>query len=696
MKSGSWDAVLGVAFNCLRHGVARGSGLTLLGAGLVLSLGILHAPQAQAQTGGEPTVICPLGELGCPPETNGTIAASPAVCNIDPVSGVCSATISWTASGTSQVEVWKRNLVTGSNTLFASSGAGANSLVANGITAQTLRFELFLLGVFETSVDVVGNPGPTVAVTAPANGAVFTTPFSVTLSASASDANGVAKVEFFDNGVLIGSPDTLAPYSVNWSSTALGSHSLSARATDALGAVGNSAPVSVSVGASTPVYAAQFVAQSVPASMIAGQSYAVSVQMKNIGSATWTAAEAYKLGSQNPGDNTTWGLGRVATPGSVGNGQTATFNFTAQAPATPGSYNFQWRMVRDGVTWFGDVTPNIGINVQANQAPTVAITTPTAGSSPAAPVGLTATAADSDGSIASVQYFEGANPISSVLTAPPYSYAWSTTAGSHTLTARAIDNLGAATQSAPVTFTVVTGSTITVALTQLAAGASFPAAQPIPLSATATTTSGSIVRVEFLDAGATVVATATSATSTFTASWPNASVGSHSLSARAITSSGASQTSSPAVSISVTNPPPTIALTAPTAGATFVPGSNITLSANASDANGTISKVEFFKDAGATLLGTAQQTTSPYTWVWLNVPAGNYTLSARATDNGLATTMSPMVAITVGAAAPQAVEVQYQYDALGRLVHVVYGNDSEVVYAYDAAGNRTIQSQTLR
>ncbi|MGD9584496.1 MAG: Ig-like domain-containing protein [Lysobacterales bacterium] len=696
MKSGSWRAVLGLAIDCLRHGVARGFGLALFGAGLVLSLGVLHAPQAQAQTAGEPTVICPLGELGCPPETNGTIAASPAVCNIDPVSGVCSATISWTASGTSQVEVWKRNLVTGSNTLFASSGAGANSLVANGITAQTLRFELFLLGVFETSVDVVGNPGPTVAVTAPANGAVFTTPFSVTLSASASDANGVAKVEFFDNGVLIGSPDTLAPYSVNWSSTALGSHSLSARATDALGAVGNSAPVSVSVGASTPVYAAQFVAQSVPASMIAGQSYAVSVQMKNIGSATWTAAEAYKLGSQNPGDNTTWGLGRVATPGSVGNGQTATFNFTAQAPATPGSYNFQWRMVRDGVTWFGDVTPNIGINVQANQAPTVAITTPTAGSSPAAPVGLTATAADSDGSIASVQYFEGANPISSVLTAPPYSYAWSTTAGSHTLTARAIDNLGAATQSAPVTFTVVTGSTITVALTQLAAGASFPAAQPIPLSATATTTSGSIVRVEFLDAGATVVATATSATSTFTASWPNASVGSHSLSARAITSSGASQTSSPAVSISVTNPPPTIALTAPTAGATFVPGSNITLSANASDANGTISKVEFFKDAGATLLGTAQQTTSPYTWVWLNVPAGNYTLSARATDNGLATTMSPMVAITVGAAAPQAVEVQYQYDALGRLVHVVYGNDSEVVYAYDAAGNRTIQSQTLR
>ncbi len=411
----------------------------------------------------------------------------------------------------------------------------------------------------------------------------------------------MSKVEFYDNGALIGSADTLAPYSVAWSSTVLGSHSLSARATDLLGAVSSLASVTVTVGASTPVDAAQFISQSVPATMVAGQSYAVSVQMKNTGTATWTAALAYKLGSQNPGDNVTWGLSRVATPGSVGNGQTATFNFTARAPTTPGPYNFQWRMLREGVTWFGDLTPNVAVNVTAtNQPPTVAIATPTAGSSTAAPVGLTATASDSDGSIASVQYFEGANPISPLLTASPYPYAWSTTAGSHTLTAKAIDNLGLPTSSAPVTFTITTGPTVTVALTQPLSGASFPAGQPIPLTATATTTSGSITQVEFLD-GTAVVATATSATATFTASWLNASIGSHSLTARATTSSGIVKTSSPAVSITVSNPPPT-----------------------------------------------------------------------------------------------QAVEVQYQYDALGRLVHVLYGNGSEVVYAYDAAGNRTIQSQTLK
>jgi hypothetical protein len=49
-------------------------------------------------------------------------------------------------------------------------------------------------------------------------------------------------------------------------------------------------------------------------------------------------------------------------------------------------------------------------------------------------------------------------------------------------------------------------------------------------------------------------------------------------------------------------------LTAPVNNATFVPGSNITLTATASDADGTIAKVEFFR-GGSTLIGTA--TTAP-------------------------------------------------------------------------------------
>jgi YD repeat-containing protein len=61
--------------------------------------------------------------------------------------------------------------------------------------------------------------------------------------------------------------------------------------------------------------AAQFVSQTVPSSMTAGQSYSVSVTMRNTGTNAWTSAGAYKLGSQNPENNSTWGLARVELPG---------------------------------------------------------------------------------------------------------------------------------------------------------------------------------------------------------------------------------------------------------------------------------------------------------------------------------------------------------------------------------------------
>jgi hypothetical protein len=96
-----------------------------------------------------------------------------------------------------------------------------------------------------------------------------------------------------------------------------------------------------------------------------GQAASVSVTMKNIGTATWvpTGANPYRLGSQNPQDNTNWGLGRVNLTNSVPPGSQYTFSFTVTAPSTPGTYNFQWRMVQELVQWFGDYTPNVVVNV---------------------------------------------------------------------------------------------------------------------------------------------------------------------------------------------------------------------------------------------------------------------------------------------------------------------------------------------
>ena len=116
-------------------------------------------------------------------------------------------------------------------------------------------------------------------------------------------------------------------------------------------------------------YVSQFISQSVPTAMTSGQTYSVSVTMKNMGAATWSAANNYKLGAQNPQDNTTWGISRVELTASVAPGAQHTFTYNVTAPATLGTQNFQWGMIREGTGWFGANTPNTAVNVtpSANQ-----------------------------------------------------------------------------------------------------------------------------------------------------------------------------------------------------------------------------------------------------------------------------------------------------------------------------------------
>ncbi|NML21759.1 T9SS type A sorting domain-containing protein [Pseudoflavitalea sp. G-6-1-2] len=96
------------------------------------------------------------------------------------------------------------------------------------------------------------------------------------------------------------------------------------------------------------------------------------------------------------------------------------------------------------------------------------------------------------------------------------------------------------------------------------------------------------------------------------------------------------------------NVAPTVSITSPTSGASYTSTASVSITATAADADGTVSKVEFFN--GATKIGEAL--TSPYTLNWTGVTAGSYTLTAKATDNGSATTTSSSVNITVNACTP--------------------------------------------
>lgn len=77
------------------------------------------------------------------------------------------------------------------------------------------------------------------------------------------------------------------------------------------------------------------------------------------------------------------------------------------------------------------------------------------------------------------------------------------------------------------------------------------------------------------------------------------------------------------------NQPPTVRITSPANNATFTAPANVTVAATASDPDGTVARVEFYRDG--LLLGS--DTSSPYSYAVQNLPAGTYALQARAFDN---------------------------------------------------------------
>jgi hypothetical protein len=91
------------------------------------------------------------------------------------------------------------------------------------------------------------------------------------------------------------------------------------------------------------------------------------------------------------------------------------------------------------------------------------------------------------------------------------------------------------------------------------------------------------------------------------------------------------------------NLPPSVSITNPPNNATFTAPANITIQVDASDSDGTITKVEIFNGSNK----IDESTSSPYSFNWIGVGAGIYTLTARAIDDDGASATSSPVSITI-------------------------------------------------
>jgi hypothetical protein len=89
----------------------------------------------------------------------------------------------------------------------------------------------------------------------------------------------------------------------------------------------------------------------------------------------------------------------------------------------------------------------------------------------------------------------------------------------------------------------------------------------------------------------------------------------------------------------IVNQPPTVSLTSPADNTTVKKGANVTISATATDPDGSVSWVEFY--AGSVRINA--DSSVPYSFVWRPTVRGTYTLTARAYDfDGAVTTSAPV------------------------------------------------------
>ena len=291
----------------------------------------------------------------------------------------------------------------------------------------------------------------------------------------------------------------------------------------------------------------------------------------------------------------------------------------------------------------------INYTLPDTQAPTVSLTAPVGGSTYDwnTAVTVTATASDNTG-IAGVQFLVDGTTLGAEDTTPPYeaTYNTGTLDAPHVLTARARDAAGNVTTAASITITVNHPDTQapTVAIIAPADGATYDWNTAVTVTANASDNTG-VAGVQFLVDGADLGAEDT--TPPYQASYNTGTLdATHVLAARARDTAG-NVTTTTSVMITVDHPDaqaPTVAITAPTDGATYNWNTPLTITADASDNTG-VAGVQFTVD-GADL--GVEDTTAPYQASY-NTGAVNAThvISARARDAAGNIAAAAPVTITV-------------------------------------------------
>lgn len=271
------------------------------------------------------------------------------------------------------------------------------------------------------SVTVGPNVGPQGTITVPATTIAGD---KVTISATAVDGDGIASVEFFVDNVSIGIV-TAAPYQVDYTSTSAGTKVVKAIAID--NKVPSASTTYASVDLIVTANPAPTVTVSAPASAIVG----------DIVNLTATATDPDGIASVEFFVN------------NVSLGVVASAPYSIAYTTTLGAKSITAKATDSKTPSATGTSTAVTLNVVANQLPTISSLTVLGTLKVGQPVTFTATPADNDGTISSVQFYVGGVAVGSPVTSAPFSFVWTAEEGKKTITAFATDNKGGISLTSP-------------------------------------------------------------------------------------------------------------------------------------------------------------------------------------------------------------------------------------------------------
>ena len=285
---------------------------------------------------------------------------------------------------------------------------------------------------------------------------------------------------------------------------------------------------------------------------------------------------------------------------------------------------------------------NATLNLVPNIPPSVSITSPANGASiiTGTALTITATSADTDGTVSGVEFFvDNVSIGAGTLVSGVYSKSYTATTGTHSLTAKSTDNSGDVTTSSAISITVAPNQAPSVSLT---AATTAIVGDIVALSATSADVDGTVAQVEFFVDNVSI-GTGVLASGAYAKNWTSI-IGTHLLKAVSTDNLGLTATSNVVSILVVANTPPTAVLTSPVSSAAYVSTNVVTITGTATDSDGTITLVEFLINSA--VVSSFTTATGPYTYAWTSTP-GIKNFAVRSTDNKGAVTTSSVLTLTI-------------------------------------------------